>query len=201
MPLLATTRIDGRRARSARARDAIVDALLDLMQEGDVRPTASRIAERAGVSLRTVFQHFRDLEGLLAAAADRQTTRLLALAREVPAAGPLAARLDAFVRGRTRLLDALAPVRRGAVLAEPFSREIARRLRGARARGRAEIARVFAPELAACPPAERRERLAALAALGEWPLWESLRRHEGLSAAQARRVVARLLRALLEEDR
>ncbi len=92
-------------------------------------------------------------------------------------------------------------MRRGAVLVEPFSREIARRLRGARARGRAEVARVFAAELEACPPAERRTRLAALAAVGEWPFWESLRRHEGLSVAQARRVLARLLGALLEEDR
>jgi AcrR family transcriptional regulator len=198
---LAAARLDGRRARALRAREAIVDALLDLMQEGQVRPTAAQIAARAGVALRTVFQHFRDLEALFAAAADRQTARLLALAAEVPATGPLSERLAAFVRTRTQLLEALAPVRRGAVLVEPFSREIARRLRGARARGRAEVARVFAAELRACPPAERRARLAALAAVGEWPLWESLRRHEGLSVAQARRVLARLLRALLEEDR
>ncbi len=85
----AAARLDGRRARALRARDAIVDALLDLMQEGQVRPTAAQIAARAGVSLRTVFQHFRDLEALFAAAADRQTARLLALAGEVPATGPL----------------------------------------------------------------------------------------------------------------
>ena len=61
MPQLA--RIDGRLARSARTRHAVVDALLDLLGEGDLRPTAARIAERAGVSLRIVFHHFEDLRG------------------------------------------------------------------------------------------------------------------------------------------
>ena len=49
MPVLAP--LDGRLARSARTRHAVVDALLDLLGEGDLRPTAARIAERAGVSL------------------------------------------------------------------------------------------------------------------------------------------------------
>ena len=45
--------VDGRLGRGTRARTAVVDALLDLIEEGDLRPTAPRIAERAGVSLRS----------------------------------------------------------------------------------------------------------------------------------------------------
>src|SRR3989304_5263636 len=60
---------DGRSARAARTRDAVVEALLTLIEEGDLRPTAQRVAEHARVSLRSVFQHFRDLESLFAAAA------------------------------------------------------------------------------------------------------------------------------------
>src|SRR4051794_13288243 len=56
---------DGRAARSVRTRRAIVDALRALHHEGDLRPTAPRVAERAGVSVRTVWQHFDDLETLL----------------------------------------------------------------------------------------------------------------------------------------
>jgi hypothetical protein len=63
--------VDGRFARSARTRLAIVDALRALNQAGDVRPTAARVAERAGVSLRTVWQHFDDLESLLLEAGQR----------------------------------------------------------------------------------------------------------------------------------
>ena len=40
---------DGRSARSQRTRNAVVDALLELNREGNLRPTAKEIAERAGV--------------------------------------------------------------------------------------------------------------------------------------------------------
>ena len=121
--------LDGRLARGARARAAIVEALLALIERGDLRPSAARIAARAGVSLRSVFQHFNDVESLFAAAAERQAERLASLAGAVDDQGPLARRLDAFVRQRARLLEAVSPVRRAAVLMEPFSSE----LRGASA--------------------------------------------------------------------
>src|SRR3954467_3230012 len=56
---------DGRAARSVRTRRAIVDAMRALHHEGDLRPTAPPVADRAGVSVRTVWQHFDDLEALL----------------------------------------------------------------------------------------------------------------------------------------
>jgi AcrR family transcriptional regulator len=193
--------LDGRLARRESTRAAVVDALLALIDEGDLRPTAPRIAERAGVSLRSVFQHFRDLEALFAAAADRQLERLQDLVRPIAEAGPLATRLAAFVHQRTRLLEAIAPVRRAALLLEPFSPAIAERLRGARRLARAGVEQAFAPELARHCPAARRELLAALTAASAWSTWEALRAHQGLSAAAARRVVARTLGALLEETR
>lgn len=190
---------DGRAARARRTRDAVVDAILALIEEGDLRPTAQRVAERAGVSLRTVFQHFEDLDGLHAAAADRQVQRVFALARPVPRGGPLAPRLDAFVAQRARLLEAISPVRRSAVLLEPWAPEIHARLRAVRALGRREVERVFEPELAPRPPAARRELLEAMTVAASWSAWEALRAHQGLSPVQARRVMARTLRALLKE--
>src|SRR5258705_9594197 len=64
---------DRRVARAVATRTAGVDALLRLLEEGDLRPPAPRIAARAGVSLRSVVHHFAHLESLFAAAADRQT--------------------------------------------------------------------------------------------------------------------------------
>ena len=55
---------DGRTLRSLRTREAIVDATIGLLEDGDLRPTAPRVAERASVSVRSVFQHFDDLETL-----------------------------------------------------------------------------------------------------------------------------------------
>jgi AcrR family transcriptional regulator len=197
--MTVTARVDGRAARGARARDAIVEAFLALVQEGHLRPTAARVAERAGLSLRSVFHHFADTEAVFAAAADRHTSRILALATPLPSTGPLAKRLDAFVAQRARLLEAIAPVRRAALLLEPFSAEVAARLAGARRFARDEVERAFGPELAARRGRDRTELRSALAAASGFPLWESLRRHEGLGVAAARRVMARTLRGLLED--
>ncbi len=68
---------DGRSVRAERTRTAIVDALLSLLDEGDVKPTAERVASRAKVSERSVFQHFSDREALFEAAAQRQYERVM----------------------------------------------------------------------------------------------------------------------------
>jgi AcrR family transcriptional regulator len=188
---------DGRAARATRTRDAVVDAFLALMDGGNLRPTARQISERAGVSLRSVFQHFDDLEALFAAAADRQIERLTRLATRVPTDAPLPERFRLFVRGRTRLLEAISPVRRAALLQAPFSVELARRLRWSRESNRAEVARAFSPELATLPANERRDTLAALHAASEWYTWETLRAHDGLTESDARRVMLRMISALL----
>src|SRR6185436_18222060 len=128
-------------------RAKVVDALLDLLAAGELRPSGPRIAKRAGVSLRTVFQHFDDLETLFAAAADRQTERITPLLRPLAAKGSASTRCTALAAQRARLYEAITPVRRAALLSEPFSAEVARRLDVFRAFMRADGARVFAPEL------------------------------------------------------
>jgi AcrR family transcriptional regulator len=57
---------DGRRRRGLDSRDRIVEAMLELMREGEVAPGAERVAARADVGLRTVFRHFRDMDSLYA---------------------------------------------------------------------------------------------------------------------------------------
>ena len=83
------TQIDGRTARAMRTRDLIVDATIALVDEGELRPTAPRVAERAGVSVRSVFQHFADVEGLYAAVGDRVAERLQSLVLVVDPSAPV----------------------------------------------------------------------------------------------------------------
>src|SRR5664279_4760669 len=90
-----------RLARTARTRAAIVDALLDLLEEGDLQPTASRIADRAGTSLRLIYHHFGDLESLFHEAAVRQTERLARHIEPIDASLPLPERIDAIVDQRS----------------------------------------------------------------------------------------------------
>jgi AcrR family transcriptional regulator len=170
------------------------------MDEGNLRPTAREVSERAGVSLRSVFQHFEDLEALFAAAADKQIDRLSPLVARVPTDAPLPERLRLFVEARTRLFEAISPVRRAALLQEPFSAELAGRLCWSRESNRKEVERTFAAEVAALPAKDRRDVLAALHATSEWYTWETLRVHAGLSETDARRVMSRMIAALLRKE-
>lgn len=188
---------DGRTARAARTRTAIADATLSLLEEGVLQPTAPQVAERAGVSLRSVFQHFADMEGLYSSVAARQIERVMASVTRIPRDGPLHVRIAAFVAERARLHEAVTPVRRAALLVEPFSETIAARLGETRRRGRREVERVFGLELATLSVSDRREITEALTVVSSWSAWEALRVHQGLSVPAASRVMARALTALL----
>lgn len=65
--MASTTEIDGRTLRGERNRQALIDAAMDLVNEGNLMPSAQEIAQRAGVGLRGVFRHFGDMEGLITA--------------------------------------------------------------------------------------------------------------------------------------
>lgn len=190
---------DGRTARAVRTRDAVVEAFLSLIDEGHLRPTARQVSERAGVSLRSVFQHFADLETLFAAASDRQVERISRLVVPVPADLPFEARVRAFVDSHCALLEAVSPVRRAALLQAPFSPEIAKRLEWFRETRRAELRRLFAAEIARAGTGSRLLE-AALQAATEWQTWETLRVHENLTESEAREAMALMVSALLRKE-
>ena len=187
------TTIDGRIARGLRTRDAVVDALLSLLEDGELRPTGAQIASRAGVSLRSVFQHFEDLETLFSALAARQSARIAAMRVPLPEGGPLDLRIKALVDEWARIYEFIAPVRRAAIIQEPFSATLRRGRDRLYRLGAAEVAAVFAPELSMAPP----ERSAALSAATSWDAWEHLRARQGLSVAAAKQVMGLTIRALL----
>ena len=188
---------DGRTARGQRTRQAVVDALLALLESGDLRPTGPRIAERAGVSLRSVFQHFPDLETLYAEASARMSSRVGELVRPIPLDLPLEERIAAFVDQRAQVLEFLTPVRRAAALQEPFSEVLREARDGGHDLGRREVARVFRAELDALPESDRADVLDGLDVAASWVTWDSLRTASGRSPADAARVVARTITALL----
>jgi AcrR family transcriptional regulator len=188
--------VDGRTLRSLRTREAIVDACIGLLEEGDLRPTAPRVAERAAVSVRSVFQHFDDLETLHASVAERLVDRVAVLVVPVPADLPLEQRLDRFVHQRALLLEAVTPIRRAADVHGPFSTEITARLRAGQAFLRDELVRTFGPELDAAGAA-RDELLDSLDAVLSWSTWEGLRAGIGRDQATAERVLRRLAAAVL----
>src|SRR4051794_39455180 len=107
--------VDGRHARSQRARATIINALTAVLEEGQLTPSAQQVAERAGVSLRLVFHHFRDMESLYAEMFQVIfKTRILPLLRFPSGEGPFAERLTAFIDQRSQLFEAVGPLRRAA---------------------------------------------------------------------------------------
>ena len=53
---------DGRNLRLQRNRTNMLEAGVFFAQEGNWRPTVRQIANRANVSVRSFFQHFKNLE-------------------------------------------------------------------------------------------------------------------------------------------
>ncbi|MGX7673659.1 TetR/AcrR family transcriptional regulator [Plantactinospora sp. DSM 117369] len=194
----AAVRVDGRNARAERSRAAIVEAHLALIGEGDLRPTGERIAERAGVSLRTLWTNFKDMETLFEASGEQVLRQQDAAHRPISRALPLAERVDAYCRQRARLLQLIEPAARAAQLREPVSAALRRnRLRHVD-RVRAEVEELFADELDRAG-AGREQLVHALVASSMWPSWSMLRDGLGLGVQQARAVMTRTVAALLAD--
>jgi TetR/AcrR family transcriptional regulator, regulator of autoinduction and epiphytic fitness len=188
---------DGRTVRAERTRQALVDALLALLDEGQLQPTAERIAERAGVSERSLFQHFADREVLYQAVAVQQYERIVPTLEPIDVSLPLPERIAAFVDQRARLLETVTPVRRAALLLEPESEVVAGWLQSTRRQKAREVERVFRAELEEVEQSRRGVLLAALVSASAWTSWEALRAHQRLSAERSRAVMRATLSALL----
>lgn len=139
--------------------------MLDCFEEGVLRPSAKQVAERAGVSTRAVFRHFDNMEALLEEAAEIQIERVMSELPPVLTEGSLDRRVDALVLHSAHRNELIAPVRRAALLSEPFSKVIRERHAWMRSIARRQVRSVFAPELGKLSDAEGRDRIAALRAL------------------------------------
>ena len=185
-----------------RSRLAICDACLDLVQEGALQPSADQIAERAGLSRRSIFYHFADLAELYDAVVEVGMQRCEPLLREISADAPIGERLELLTEARSKFFEATAPFTR-ALTAQSLVGPADEQARRVALEGldlqRQAIACVFARELDALPQAERAEVLEAMAAAANAPTWEYLRRSRGLSMARARAAMQRTLTALLRD--
>jgi TetR/AcrR family transcriptional regulator, regulator of autoinduction and epiphytic fitness len=185
-------RVDGRTARSERTRNAIVDAHVALITEGDLRPTADRIAKEAGVSLRALWSHFADMEALFAASGQRILERRDATFAPISAELPLAERISAYCRQRARLSESIAPAARAAALKEPFSPALQRYRKLHVERVRDEVRALFSTEIGGDT-----DLLEAITAVSMWNTWDTMRTPMDLSPDKARATLERTITALL----
>lgn len=183
--------------RGERTRAKIAEAVLDLLADSPLPPTAKEVAAEAGVSVRLVFHHFEDMDALFRAAAHAQVERHWRSIGPVPSDLPLGQRIERTVQQRAKLFEAVSPVRRKAVALAVGHQDVAEGLERTNTMLRTWLEETFSGELGA-GGRDRRELLAALEVAASWEAWERLRQVQKLPSASARRVVLRSLRALLQ---
>jgi TetR/AcrR family transcriptional regulator of autoinduction and epiphytic fitness len=193
----AASEPDRRTARSQRTRDAVIDALLILIREGDPKPGARQVADRAGVSTRTVFAHFATLEDLYRASVERATAMVVSLLTPIDPGLSLAERIDSLCSQRARVNEEIGPIRRAAALQAPFSPTLAEAQAYGRRASYEQLDRVFAAELGGLDSRARRRRRAAADAALSGEAWDLLRTTHGLPVDDARAAMHEAVRPLL----
>ncbi len=193
----AEPRTDGRRRRRDRNRLAVVDTLLGLYAEGNLRPSSAEIAERAGLSPRSLFRYFDDVDDLYRAAIERQVQ----LARplfpvNVALDAPLEERVEALVDQRLRLFAAIGSAATVVRLGAPFQQPLHEQLTRSRALLRGQVGQVLALELTALGQGGS-DALAAVDVLLSFESLQLLRHDQGLSVASLRRVLSGAVSALV----
>ncbi|MGD9704864.1 MAG: TetR/AcrR family transcriptional regulator [Acidimicrobiia bacterium] len=190
--------VDGRRVRRDRNRDAVVDALLTLYRAGNLEPSSAEIAERAGLSPRSLFRYFDDVDDLCEAAIARQEERIrpLAVIGAAPS-DPFETRISALVAQRIAMFDAMGQVGAVARLKAPFLPIIAAELTQMRGFFRNQLKQLFANELATLPTARAAAVLAALDVLTSFESYQLLRTDQSLSQAECSSILVDTLAALL----
>lgn len=181
---------DGRRRRSQHSRDRIIGAMMALVGEGHLSPIAEQVAERAGVGLRSVFRHFKDMDSLFAEMAARvalQYQPALVPFFAVDWRGQLAESIDR----RVGIFEALLPFKRAADAHRHKSASIEATYLVTQKLLRARLSGLLPPTLTGDPLA-----LETLDFLLSIETWQRLRVEQGLAVATARRIIEAQVLAL-----
>ena len=185
---------DGRVRRGQRSGQAIVEALVGLVGEGILEPTAQQVAARAGVGIRTVFRRFSDMEGLLAEMGARVEAAALPLLVGGEPSGDRSERARALVGQRVAFFERIAPYKRAGNL---------KRWRSPVVRDRhARLVRALRADLMRWLPELRRAPAGVADALDlatSFEAWDRLRTEQRLARERAQAVVERMVLCLVAE--
>jgi AcrR family transcriptional regulator len=182
----ALTKADGRRLRSERTRQAIIEAYLQLLWRDPTMPTAAQIAKQAGCSVRSVFERFADLDALNLATADYAIAQgqAEAVARNVEGDRPT--RIQSHVEIRAQACEKWLPLWR--VIVNLDQPELRQRVAMARFANIERMKLMYRPELSALTESATSELLMALATLISFESWDQLRHCYNLSMESSQAV-------------
>ena len=196
MPTVDT--VDGRTARRNRNKEAVLDALIEMANEGRAEPPIEEIAERAGVSYRSVYRYFEDRTDLMLSAISRvmgETWPIFDV--EELGDGSLDERIERLVAVRLDAYHRLAPLTRAAVHLRANEPDVIEKYDRVREYLREQLATQFGPELSALPSDEQSEVLAVLDTMFQFEALDYLAEHESLDDAALSHALSRHLHAHL----
>lgn len=182
--------IDGRSARRGRNKEAVIEAAIELIYEGNVSPGVTEIADRAGVSYRSVFRYFPDRDDVIAAALDRACERMEAEADT---------RTGSLPETRIEMWEDAAPAARALRLGATHSDTIARRLRLHRQLMRKQAKSVYKTQISKLPKPDQAAAVAGIDLATSFEGYESFRVDQRMSKPRAVAAVDRLVRRSLRK--
>lgn len=183
---------DGRKRRSERSREQIIEAMFELVRGGELDPGAARIAEVANVSLRTVFRHFEEVDGLYLEMNRRVKSEVMPIVESPFNADNWRDNVMELVDRRSEVFERIMLFRVCGSI---------RRYRSAfLMQGHQDFVALERSILDAVLPEEVRTNVvleAAFDAVLGFDTWRRLRQDRGLSVTDARETMRKLVEALL----
>lgn len=188
----ATETEDGRKRRSERSREQIIEAMFELVSGGELDPGAARIAEVANVSLRTVFRHFEEVDGLYLEMNRRVKAEVMPIVQAPFQSSNWRDRVLELVERRSEVFERVLPFRVCGSIRRFRSEFLMQGHQDFVAMERAILDSVLPEEVRTDVVLE-----AGFDAVLGFDTWRRLRQDRGLSVQEARATMRKLVEALL----
>ena len=198
MTNIPASAIDGRSLRRERNRQDIVDALLGLIENGETEISAALIASKAGLSERSIFRYFDDVNDLYRSVCD------LAFSKEIEYAliddagvGSLDTKIENFVNQRVRIYtmnEKIAPAARSFAFKNPI---IKNQLVVGRKLLRTQIMKHFAEELSVMDKQQQQVAVAIIDSLTTFEYYDMMRSDQKMSVQALKSVLTESIRKAL----
>jgi AcrR family transcriptional regulator len=199
MTSIPASAVDGRSLRRERNRQDIVDALLGLIENGETEISAALIASKAGLSERSIFRYFDDVNDLYRSVCD------LAFSKEIEYAliddvgiGSLDTKIENFVNQRVRIYtmnEKIAPAARSFAFKNPI---IKNQLVVGRKLLRTQIIKHFAQELSMFDKQQQQVAVAIIDSLTTFEYYDMMRSDQKMSVQTIKSVLTESIRKVLQ---
>ena len=199
MSSIPASAVDGRSLRRERNRQDIVDALLGLIENGETEISAALIASKAGLSERSIFRYFDDVNDLYRSVCD------LAFSKEIEYAliddagvGSLDTKIENFVNQRVRIYtmnEKIAPAARSFAFKNPI---IKNQLVVGRKLLRTQIIKHFSEELSAFDKQQQQVAVAIIDSLTTFEYYDMMRSDQRMSVQAIKSILTESIRKALQ---